>query len=30
MDFQVKKARRGIQNEDVKSGGNSQGGVEQQ
>lgn len=26
MDLQVKKARRGIQNDDVKSGGNSQGG----
>jgi outer membrane receptor protein involved in Fe transport len=26
MDLQVKKARRGIQNDDVKSGGSSQGG----
>lgn len=30
MDLQVKKARRSIQNDDVKSGGNSQGGVVQQ
>ena len=30
MDLQVKKARRGIQNDDVKSGGNNQGGVIQQ
>jgi hypothetical protein len=26
MDFQVKKARRGIKNDDLKSGGDSQGG----
>jgi hypothetical protein len=27
MDLQVKKARRGIQNDDVKNGGNSQEGA---
>ena len=26
VDLQVKKARRGIQNDDVKNGGSSQGG----
>jgi outer membrane receptor protein involved in Fe transport len=30
MDLQVKKARRGIQNDDLKSGGSSQGGAVQQ
>ncbi|TAL62026.1 MAG: TonB-dependent receptor [Bacteroidetes bacterium] len=30
MDLQVKKARRGIQNDDLKSGGNNQGGAVQQ
>ena len=30
MDLQVKKARRGIQNDDVKSGGSTQGGAVQQ
>jgi outer membrane receptor protein involved in Fe transport len=29
MDLQVKKARRGISNDDLKSGGNSQGGTVQ-
>lgn len=29
MDLQVKKAQRGIQNDDVKSGGNNQGGGKQ-
>jgi hypothetical protein len=29
MDLQVKKVQRGIQNDDVKSGGNSQGGAQQ-
>jgi outer membrane receptor protein involved in Fe transport len=30
MDLQVKKARRGIQNDDLKGGGNTQGGAVQQ
>jgi outer membrane receptor protein involved in Fe transport len=30
MDLQVKKARRGIQNDDVKNGGSTQGGAVQQ
>lgn len=30
MDLQVKKARRGIRNDDLKSGGESQGGTTQQ
>jgi outer membrane receptor protein involved in Fe transport len=30
MNLQVKKARRGIQNDDVKNGGNTQGGAVQQ